>query len=178
MSESASALLASWSSFYVMTGSAAAALTGLMFVVISLVMGRVRQSNRDGISTFSTPTVFHFGAALLVSGALVAPWHELLLPAFAVGAVGAYGAVYVARIISRTRELHEYAADAEDWIWYAVMPLIAYAIAIGGAIALAVVVTKALFAIGAAVLMLIFVGIRNAWDVVTYIAVSGPGDAD
>jgi len=50
MAESATAaLLGSWSSFYVMTGSAAAALTGLMFVVISLTMGRVRPNNRDGI---------------------------------------------------------------------------------------------------------------------------------
>ncbi len=174
MAESATALLGSWSSFYVMTGSAAAALTGLMFVVISLTMGRVRPNNRDGISTFSTPTVLHFCAALFVSGVLVAPWHELLLPSLTVAGFGLYGVIYVTRIIFRTRNLHEYTADAEDWVWYGVMPLLAYAITLGGAAALAAGAVKALFAVAGGVLLLLFIGIRNAWDVVTYIAVGGP----
>jgi hypothetical protein len=61
-----------------MAGSSAAALTGLMFVVITLVSGteRLRQSP-DGISTFSTPTVVHFCAALLVSAVLSAPWRVI-----------------------------------------------------------------------------------------------------
>ncbi|MBV8117920.1 MAG: hypothetical protein JOZ01_08060, partial [Candidatus Eremiobacteraeota bacterium] len=78
MAENASALLVPWGSFYVMTGSSAAALTGLMFVVITLVMGTQRLTqSRDGVSTFSTPTVVHFCSALFVSALLAAPWHAL-----------------------------------------------------------------------------------------------------
>lgn len=47
--------LSAWSSFYVMIGSSAAALTGLMFVVISLIRQREISTSQDGISIFSTP---------------------------------------------------------------------------------------------------------------------------
>ena len=39
MLEAALSPLAPWQNFYVIIGSAAAALTGLMFVVITLIMG-------------------------------------------------------------------------------------------------------------------------------------------
>ncbi|MGH7728579.1 MAG: hypothetical protein ACREM2_07310 [Vulcanimicrobiaceae bacterium] len=74
MPEPATSLFAPWSSFYAMTGSSAAALTGLMFVVITLVTGEDRsRPSLEGISIFSTPTVLHFGSALLVSAVLNVP---------------------------------------------------------------------------------------------------------
>src|ERR1700736_2928532 len=97
MTESASSVLAPWSNFYIMTGSAAGGLTGLMFVVITLLTGaeHLPTIRRDGLSTFSTPTVVHFGAALLVSAILSAPWHSLVPPAALLGIAGLYGVVYV-----------------------------------------------------------------------------------
>ncbi|MFZ0031491.1 MAG: hypothetical protein WAK84_06435 [Candidatus Cybelea sp.] len=165
--------LGAWSSFYVMTGSSAAALTGLMFVVISLVRGWEGPRTRDGIGTFSTPIVMHFFAAFLISAILCAPWHSLILPATSVALVGVYGLAYVTRIIFRTRRLSAYTADLEDWIWYTVMPLVAYGVVAAGAIAYPIVSVKALFAVGGGVVTLIFIGIRNAWDIVTYLALKG-----
>jgi hypothetical protein len=168
-------ILAAWGSFYVMVGSSAAALTGLMFVVISLVHGRTTPGNQDGISTFSTPTVMHFAAALLVSAVLVAPWENLLYPGIAVALAGLYGLVYIVRIASRTKQLRAYAADLEDWVWYIVLPFMAYGAIFGGAVVFtAALPDKADFAIAGGVVLLIFIGIRNAWDVVTYLAVIGP----
>jgi hypothetical protein len=69
--------LAGWESFYVITGSAAAALTGLTFVVISLVAEPWAQSTSRGVAAFNTPTVVHFCVALLVSAGLRAPWPTL-----------------------------------------------------------------------------------------------------
>src|SRR2546428_14082642 len=53
MQEAALSPLATWQNFYVIIGSAAATLTGLMFVVITLIAGRrVRVScARDGDCT-------------------------------------------------------------------------------------------------------------------------------
>lgn len=168
-------ILAAWGSFYVMAGSSAAALTGLMFVVISLTQGRATPGNRDGISTFSTPTVMHFAAALLVSAVLVAPWQELLYPGVAVALGGLYGLIYVFRIASRTKQLQVYTADLEDWMWYVVLPFVAYGALFGGAVAFTVAIPdKADFAIAGGVVLLIFIGIRNAWDVVTFLAISAP----
>lgn len=169
----ASATLAAWSSFYIMTGSSAAGLTGLMFVVISLVRGWEGPRSSDGISTFSTPIVMHFFAAFLVSAILCAPWHTRILPGISTALVGIYGVAYVGRVMYRTRHLSGYTADLEDWTWYVVLPFVAYGVIAAGAIAFAVVSLKALFAVGGCIILLIFIGIRNAWDIVTYLAVRG-----
>src|ERR1700736_5472068 len=109
MVETASSVLGPWSNFYIMMGSAAGALTGLMFVVITLVTGVERFRNApDGISTFSTPTVVHFCAALLVSAILSAPWHSLVGPVILLGIAGLCGVVYVLRLMHRTRRLTTY----------------------------------------------------------------------
>src|SRR5271165_7204122 len=108
MAETVSSVLTPWSNFYVMTGSASAALTGLMFVVITLVTGVRLQRNPEGLLTFSTPTVVHFGAALLVSAILSAPWHSLLHPAAVLGLAGLFGIAYVLRLMHRTRRLSVY----------------------------------------------------------------------
>jgi hypothetical protein len=168
------ALLGAWSSFYVMTGSSAAALTGLMFVVISLTTAWEGPRTQDGIGTFSTPIVMHFFAAFLISAILCAPWHSLIFPAISVALVGLYGLAYVARITYRTRNLSTYTPDLEDWTWYVVSPFVAYGVIAAGAIAFPIVSVKALFAVGGGVVLLIFIGIRNAWDIVTFLAIQRP----
>src|SRR4030095_2074399 len=69
-------LLSNWQNFYMIMGTAAATLTGLMFVATSLVAGietHVSTANA-GISAFNTPTVVHFSIVLLLAGVLSAPW--------------------------------------------------------------------------------------------------------
>lgn len=173
MVESAASFSA-WSNFYVMIGSSAAALTGLMFVVITLVT-RAEQMSRteDGISSFSTPTVIHFSEALLVAAILSAPWQSVLAPAVLVGLAGLYGVSHIVRVTLRARRLTTYTPDVEDWIWYMVLPLIAYAATLCGAIGLFVSPAGALFAVAGGVLLLVFVGIHNAWDIVTFLVIRG-----
>jgi hypothetical protein len=174
MEQSFSTLLAVWSNFYVMTGTSAAGLTGLMFVVITLVTGAEKARSQDGISTFSTPTVMHFGAALFVSAILIAPLHSVAIAATLVGFAGLYGVVYILRVTYRAKRLKGYRPDIEDWIWYNALPFLAYGAILAGAIALHAVPGKALLAVAGGVLLLIFIGIRNAWDVVTFLATGGP----
>jgi hypothetical protein len=61
----------------------------------------------------------------------------------------------------------------EDWLWHAVLPLIAYAVLLIAAIVLRSYPQRVLFVVGATALLLLFIGIHNAWDTVTYIAVGG-----
>src|SRR5947199_860427 len=82
---------AEWDSFYVIVGSAAGALIGLQFVVMTLIAQKpVRDMQRAG-AAFATPTVAHFGAALLVSALMRVPWPALLFAAIAWGITGACG---------------------------------------------------------------------------------------
>lgn len=172
MTETASSFLAPWSNFYVIIGSSAAALTGLMFVVITLVTGTERiRKNPAGIATFSTPTVVHFSAALLTCATLSAPWRLLLHPAILLALYGACGVIYALFLISKARQLTTYEADIEDWSWYMILPLIAYGAILIAAIRLPFSAAGALFVISAGAALLNFIGIHNAWDIVTYIVI-------
>lgn len=169
MHDSASSILTAWASFYVIIGSSGAALTGLMFVVITLVAGTPERKTQEGTAVFSTPTVLHFSAALLISALLSAPWRSLTQVGMLLGVIGLCGVGYVARVMHRTNRLSTYRPLPEDWLWYSVLPCVAYiSIAIGGFM-LPTAQAEPPFALAGAVLLLIFIGIRNAWDVVTYL---------
>jgi hypothetical protein len=172
----APSVLSAWSNFYVITGSSAAALTGLMFVVITLVAGDRSRAWGEGISTFSSPTVVHFCVALLVSAILTAPWHSLGQVGVMLGLTGLYGVAYTLLIVYRLTyriRREAYRPQVEDWLSYAIVPLVGYVAIAGAAIGLPAVPAAASFALAGATVLLIFVGIRNAWDVVTFIAI-GP----
>lgn len=177
MADAASSVLTPWSNFYVMIGSSAAALTGLMFVVISVVTGNERRSTHDGMSTFSTPIVVHFCAALLISAFLNAPWRSLLPPAVLLGLVALYGIAYVLVLMNRARRLVTYTPDLEDWAWYSFAPCVAYGAVLAGAIFLPTAAADALFALAGGAVLLILLGIRNAWDVVTFLTIDEPDNA-
>jgi hypothetical protein len=168
-----SEVLGAWNGFYVMTGSSAAALTGLMFVVVTLISDTDRSASHDGLSTFSTPTVVHFCYALFMSALMSAPFPSLVPISIILGCAGAVGLCYVARIALRTAKLQTYRPDAEDWVWNTLLPFFAYALLVTGAIAMHAAPALALYAPAAAVALLIFVGIHNAWDVVTFLATGG-----
>jgi hypothetical protein len=172
MHDTAASAITEWSNFYVITGSSAAALTGLMFVVITLVAGDRSRSTHEGISTFSTPTVLHFCAALLVSAILSAPWRSLVHAAVLLGLTGIFCVVYVCRVIRRTSRLTVYRPGIDDWAWYAFVPLVAYGAIVVAAVLLPRAPTETLFVLGGANVLLIFIGIHNAWDVVTYLAIN------
>jgi len=163
-------MLSSWNSFYVMTGSSAAALTGLVFIVITLISEKDSAKSESGLSTYTTPTVVHFSCALLTSAIMCAPFASLVPITVILGLAGVAGMVYVLLIAGRQARMRTYRPDMEDWTWNVVLPFIAYATLTAGAIALPLSGSGALFAPATAVALLIAVGIHNAWDVVTFLA--------
>ena len=167
----AHAALAEWGSFYVITGSAAAALTGLQFVVMALVAETRGRSDSSSINAFGTPTIVHFCAVLLMSATLSAPWRMLSSVAYLLGAYGTAGVVYASIVTQRAKRQVGYQPVLEDWVWHSALPFVAYTILVISALVLLQYETTAMFTIGAAVLLLLFIGIHNAWDTVTYIVV-------
>ena len=69
--------LSEWDSFYVIVGSAAGALVGLQFVVMTLIAERPPVRSPEAGSAFATPTVLHFSSVLLLSAVLRAPWRDI-----------------------------------------------------------------------------------------------------
>lgn len=178
MSE-AHAVFKQWSDFYVICGSSSAALTGLVFVVVTLSADRRRgQPGRaEGTSIFNSPTIMHFCIAFLISGIFAAPWPAPGLAGTSIGLAGLFGVAYVARLIYRARRLTTYEPDFSDWTWFFALPMAAYIVVFVCGFMLVHTPLQSSFGIGAATLLLIFAGIHNAWDVVTYLAMDNADES-
>jgi hypothetical protein len=163
------AALSGWVNFYVIVGSSAGALIGLQFVVMTLVANLpLNRADAQAGNTFSTPTVVHFGVVLLLSAAASAPWDGIAAFAVLWGLVGLIGVVYVLLVARRLRSQTVYRAVFEDRLFHVFLPFMAYATLAGSACAACSYPRPALFLVGAAALLLLFIGIHNAWDIVTY----------
>ena len=165
--------LEAWENFYIIVASSAGALTGLQFVVITLVaeIRPVSGSGAPEIAAFGTPNVVHFCAVLLMGAMLSAPWPGLSGVALAIGAMGLAGIVYVSIVVKRANTQKNYTPDRGDWTWHAALPMIAYSAILVASFVLRRNAEAALFVLGGASLLLLFVGIHNAWDTVTYVTV-------
>jgi hypothetical protein len=171
MQEAVLSPLATWQNFYVIIGSAAATLTGLMFVVITLSARVQDRRSSEALGAFGTPTIVHFCTALLVAAIFSAPWQALWNAGLLLGLCGLGGVTYVVIVVRRVRRQTDYQPVMEDWLWHTVFPLVSYTALVVAAIVLPGNPAPALFVIGAVTVLFLFIGIHNAWDDVIYIAI-------
>lgn len=168
-------VLTDWQSFYVLVGSSAAALTGLTFVVITIAaddgdMERSASARLSGMRVFITPIAVHFGSALWLAALMCIPWQAAVALEVLLIGTGLGGLVYCATLIVRMRAgFVGYKPFASDWIWSAVLPVIAYLVLAAAGLLLPRQPATSLYAVSGAVLLLLFIGIHNAWDVVIWV---------
>jgi hypothetical protein len=163
-------LLSEWQNFYMIVGSAAGALTGLQFVVMALMadMPAIDQEGK-AVAVFSTPSVVNFGVVLLLAAVMVMPWHSLGPISIVWGVAGAIGILYTAVIGWRFNKQRAYAPVFEDYFYRVVLPVIGYSVLCASSFVARSHERAALFQVAAVALMLLFIGIHNAWDNATYL---------
>ncbi|HEV2272058.1 MAG TPA: hypothetical protein VGR92_21610 [Steroidobacteraceae bacterium] len=166
--------LADWQSFYVLVGSSAGALTGLTFVVITVSADRRDETGSasarlTGLRVFITPTAVHFGAALWLSALMCIPGQTALVMAVLLAGTGLAGLLYCATLVRRMfGSFPGYKPFLSDWIWNAVLPVAAYLTLAASGLLLPRQTAAGLYIVSGAVLLLLFIGIHNAWDVVVW----------
>lgn len=163
MQEATVPLLVIWENFYVIIGSAAAALTGLMFVVMTLITSLRAQRSSGTTASFATPTVVHFCASLLIAAILSAPWPMLWNVSLLLSLAGLGGAIYVVIVVRRVRRQTDYKPVMEDWVWRTLLPFVSYTALLIASVVLLSNPVPALFVIGAVTVLLLFIGIHNSW---------------
>jgi hypothetical protein len=166
------AALRAWEGFYVIVGTSAGALTGLQFVVLTLITeaGRIRGTAQT-LSAFASPNVVHFCVALLSSAIMTTPWPSPEPLGMVVALMGAGGFLYAIAVLRRALRQSDYRPVLEDWIWHGALPIVAYAgLVLAGAL-LVRGLSGALFLVAGATLLLVFIGIHNAWDTVLYVMI-------
>ena len=107
-----------------------------------------------------------------LSAIVVAPWSSLSAPEFIIPAIGAGGLVYTGIVTRRATRQQGYQLVAEDWVWHVSFPFLAYADLVAVASIFDRDSTVALYLIAGTALLLLFTGIHNAWDTVTFVTVT------
>lgn len=166
--------LAPWEGFYTIIGSAAAALTGLMFVAVTLLTRGPLRGTSDTYGAFNTPNIVHFCTALGIAALLSAPWPVLWPPELLLGLAGLAGLWYMRIVLARAHRQTDYRPVLEDELWHIVFPLVAYSALVVAAPLCSADATPALFLTGAATVLFLFIGIHNAWDNVTFLLLHFP----
>jgi len=165
-----------WEAFYVIIGSSAAALTGLQFVVVALLSDSDEiGGGEEEMSAFGTPTVVHFCAVLLIAAICSMPHHSAASLATCLIVSGVAAIFYQCIVISRARRTPRYTPVLEDWIWHAILPAIAYVTLLVSGIVELRAPAGALYSVAGSALLLLYIGIHNAWDTAMYISVARKG---
>ena len=167
-----------WAEFFLLLGSASGALVGLLFVVTTLAAGMRgdRATLSQGAAYYMTPTLYHYTTVLVISAVATVPDLSGQVMAAILGFWSAAGAIYCAvmAVLLRTQRL----PDAGRWVdvfTYGALPALMYL----GLIAAAWLAWRgadtAPEAIAIGLVVLIVIGIRNAWDLVLFIVPRSTG---
>jgi hypothetical protein len=168
-------LLAGWDNFYVIAGGAAGGLTGLTFIVITLAADAHRVKH-VAVKAFVTPTIVHFGAVLALAAYLTMPRHTIFTLSFGLGAVGLAGLIYVAIIAAGIHRLKvDYTPVLEDWIWNVILPALCFCVLLIMALLFSTLPKHCPYGVAAAIMLLMIVGIHNAWDIAVWNSVNKQG---
>ena len=161
--------LAEWRDFYVMIGTAAGVIIGATFIVASLAQGL--EKRELGMRGFITPTAVHLGSVLLGSALLAVPSLTPLSLLIVLGTGSIAGGIYSVVVAARIWRMN---LDLSDRAFYAVLPIVAYG-AMAAAVAMAFLHIGPAFEILAASLVgLLVVGMRNAWDMASFMIMRKP----
>jgi hypothetical protein len=169
--------LEAWANYYVIIGSSAGGLTGLTFVVIALVAD-AHAVRLTGLRAFITPTIVHFGSALALSALMSVPGQSVMSLGICLDAFGLMGLIYsagTARQVYRSTTNTSYKPVAEDWIWNAILPTATYAVLFVAGLIATVHMPTALYLTAAASMVLLIIGIHNAWDIAVWFTAERPG---
>ena len=173
-----SELLHSWHDFYVLVGTAAATLVGLMFVSASIGAQVFTEKNRAGMRAFLSPTVVHFSSVLFIAILAAIPTHTWRTLAVLLAASGLAGLGYSARVWMQLFVRRRFDVDVIDRVFYALIPVLGYVLVMGSAFLLFEQTEESLDLLAAALVTLLLAGVRNAWDMTIWIVIRTPVTED
>ena len=169
-----------WTDFFLLMGSAAAVLIGLIYVVISLMRDRPRSSVLSGSRLYMGPIVLSVSFVMVLSAAALTPgitrqWIAGITAAIALWGLtrGVMSFVGLRRLVGAESEVHW-----TDLWFYGVFPSALY-IAFGiVALAFCSGWQWAPYGLAVALTAALLLAVRNEWDLITWIAPRKDGEPD
>jgi len=177
MQSSAAELFHTWHDFYVLVGTASATLVGLMFVAASIGSSVFSEKHRVALQAFISPTVVNFAAVLFVCIGVMIPSQTWFSLGLLLAGGGVAGLIYAGRVWVQMVIRRSFHVDIIDRMFYATVPLLGYLLVLAAGILLLLRLQWSAEVTAAALVVLLFAGIRNAWDMTTWIMMQTPTTA-
>ena len=164
--------MAVWANFYILTGTAAATLVGLMFIAVTFGSKLVITPETQGQArTFFSPIIYHFAHAFVVACIAVVPAAgSMLLGVIAIG-TSLFRIYMLPGLIKTLRHHHSNEVQISDWIQGLILPLALYGLLIASGVAMCIEGPSwAQYGVAFSVLGLVLLGIVYAWDMLVWMA--------
>jgi hypothetical protein len=163
-------VFAGWNNFFFMVGSSGGGLIGLLFVVVTLTSGAERPQALHGARIYLTPTALHFAVVLTMSAVAIAPALPVVMSAGLFGVIAVVGLGYAIRSCVGMATAKGGTTHWSDFWMYGAGPAAIYLGLVAAATAIATRTPWAVHALAALLLILLITAIRNAWDLITWMA--------
>jgi hypothetical protein len=158
-----------WHDFYILTGTAAATLIGLMFVALSFAIGSKAERTRGDMNAWVTPSLIYFIEVFIIAAAAIAPISLRIIG----GLLAILLLINLPFGLWRLRYLltqhKEERIERTAWLWQSLVPMTAQLILGAGALGILVEDGRGLLAIPISVLLLMTAAVRNAWYLVIWL---------
>jgi len=159
-----------WHEFYLLIGTAGLTLTGLLFVVVSFGARIVASGAATGVRAFVSPNAVYFCTTLVVAAVFLIP---SVSPAaigvfLCVGALASLG--YLLAYTKVHQRWRENKLPVVDWVWFVGLPTANYVLLLLAAVGVLIGAAWSMYGIAVAQIILLVIGIRNAWDLVIWMA--------
>ncbi len=177
--DGAAPMFEGWDNYFVLTGTASGGLIGLLFVVITLTSGIDRGRALKASEVYMTPNLVHFAVVLVSSALVLAPRLSPQLTAVILAGAALSGLGNAARTC---RGIADFAKSGNPPHWsdmplYGFAPGALYVCLLGVAAAIWTQASIAATALAVLAMALMLLAIRNAWDLITWMAPGPPPDA-
>jgi len=155
--------LEKWHDFYILVGTAGATLVALLFVAVSLGTGVLTEGRSSATRAFFSPVVIHFAAVFVISAVALVPAHHAEFFAVLIGFCAAVG-FFVSAVTSYQLLRNRWTDYLQDHLGYGLLPLAGYVALIVAASLIYIRHASSLDVLAGALLVLLIINIRNAWD--------------
>jgi hypothetical protein len=163
-------VLGHWHEFYMLLGTVAGTLVGLLFVAASVSSGVFSSDRSAPLRVFLSASVVNFGSILAVSLIILTPVQNWMLFGTMILGCGIVGLAYYGLAWrDAVRDGLSAAIDLEDRVWYFALPVVGYLFVAGSGVTLALELDLGCLALALSTGMLLVIGIHNAWDITVWI---------
>jgi hypothetical protein len=161
--------LVPWHEFYTLLGTASATMVGLLFVAATVGSGVFTSGRRAPLRVFLSASVVNFSLVLATCLIVLAPVRGWVSLGIMIVSSGMFGLVHSCLALRDTLHDGLFASiDLEDRVWYIILPVVGYVFVAASGVTLALRLDQGCAALALSTVMLMAVGIHNAWDITVW----------